>query len=204
MIIRSVSRSFLAHLVAELDDAAADLLVELAQVLVDGGLGADVEDDLGGALGGGLGGELLEADEVGLEGAQRGDGRVAADALGVGEGAVEDGAGLLDLDLADLEGLGEVGLLGGAELVLAAELGGERDVGGDPGRLAVGDGEVLVELDVDGGEEIEAGLQAAQLGDDRQRGAGGGEQDQDHEGGDAGGEAVTQAQRGERDGVGGR
>jgi hypothetical protein len=104
----------------------------------------------------------------------------------------------------DLEGLGEVGLLGGAELVLAAELGGERDVGGDPGRLAVGDGEVLVELDVDGGEEIEAGLQPAQLGDDRQRGAGGGEQDQDDEGGDAGGEAVTQAQRGERDGVGGR
>jgi hypothetical protein len=53
----------LAHLVAELDDAAADLLVELAQVLVDRGLGADVDDDLGGrGWSGGLGDELLEAE----------------------------------------------------------------------------------------------------------------------------------------------
>jgi hypothetical protein len=58
----------------------------------------------------------------------------------------------------------------------------------------------LVEFDVDDGEEVEAGLEVAQLADDQQRGEGGGDQDQDDEGGDAGGEAVAQAQRRERRG----
>jgi hypothetical protein len=78
---------------------------------------------------------------------------------------------------------------------LAHALVRELDAGADAGRLAVGDGEILVEFDVDDGEEVEAGLEGAELADEQQRGDGGRDQDEDHERGDPRGEAVAQAQR---------
>jgi hypothetical protein len=133
-IMRSVSRSF-SRTWCRGRRRRADLLVELAEQVVDRVLGADVGEHVGGRLGGGLGDQLLEAGEVGLEAAQ--GARAASPPMrsGLARALSRTARACWTWSLAGVEGLGEVGLLGGAEqaLGLAHALARELDAGGDRG-----------------------------------------------------------------------